>query len=168
MNISEQLGRHFREIHFGGNWSCSCLQDNLKDVSLEQALLKVDGINTIATLVYHTTYYVNALHTVLLGKEFKAKDELSFLHPKLETEMDWLAMVHSAMQNAEQVAKLIEQLPDEIWSKVFVEEKYGTWFRNVTGIIEHMHYHLGQIVMIKKLLASNGIIRFESNIDKPE
>ena len=32
-------------------------------------------------------------------------------------------------------------------------EKYGNYFRNLTGIIEHLHYHLGQIVLIKKLIA---------------
>jgi hypothetical protein len=30
--------------------------------------------------------------------------------------------------------------------------KYGNYYRNLHGIIEHTHYHLGQIVLIKKLL----------------
>jgi hypothetical protein len=29
-------------------------------------------------------------------------------------------------------------------------EKYGNYYRNIHGIIEHIHYHLGQIVLIEK------------------
>jgi hypothetical protein len=31
-----------------------------------------------------------------------------------------------------------------------VEEKYGSVLRNIMGVIEHTHYHLGQIVLLKK------------------
>ena len=34
-------------------------------------------------------------------------------------------------------------------------EKYGTYYRNFHGLIEHAHYHLGQIVLIKKLVAAS-------------
>jgi len=34
----------------------------------------------------------------------------------------------------------------------FTDEKYGTYQRNLIGILEHSYYHLGQIVLIKKLL----------------
>ena len=34
----------------------------------------------------------------------------------------------------------------------FVDEKYGTYLRNIDGMIEHAYYHLGQVVLIKKLL----------------
>ena len=34
----------------------------------------------------------------------------------------------------------------------FVDEKYGTYSRNINGILEHSYYHLGQIVLIKKLV----------------
>jgi len=47
---------------------------------------------------------------------------------------------------------LIEQLPEAKLGEIFSEEKYGTYYRNIHGIIEHTHYHLGQIVLIKKIL----------------
>ena len=46
---------------------------------------------------------------------------------------------------------MIAQLPDSRLEAIFVEEKYGTWFRNIHGLIEHTHYHLGQIAIIKKM-----------------
>ena len=56
------------------------------------------------------------------------------------------------MSDAEAFAQLIEQLPDSRLDEVFIEEKYGTYFRNLNGIIEHLHYHLGQLVFLKKML----------------
>jgi hypothetical protein len=34
----------------------------------------------------------------------------------------------------------------------FSQKKYGTYYRNLMGVIEHSHYHLGQISLIRKML----------------
>jgi hypothetical protein len=34
----------------------------------------------------------------------------------------------------------------------FVDEKYGTWLRNIEGVIEHCYYHLGQVSLIRKMI----------------
>ncbi|MEG1022142.1 MAG: hypothetical protein RSE50_11550 [Myroides sp.] len=41
---------------------------------------------------------------------------------------------------------------DEKLDSVFVDEKYGSYRRNIEAMIEHSYYHLGQIVLIKKML----------------
>jgi hypothetical protein len=46
----------------------------------------------------------------------------------------------------------ISELPETILWENFTSEKYGNYYRNLQGIIEHTHYHLGQIVIIKKML----------------
>ena len=50
---------------------------------------------------------------------------------------------------------MIEQLADEKLDSSFVDEKYGTYQRNIEGMIEHSYYHLGQIVLIKKVLMND-------------
>jgi hypothetical protein len=42
---------------------------------------------------------------------------------------------------------------DNKLTESFVEEKYGTYYRNIDAMIEHSYYHLGQIVLLKKILA---------------
>jgi len=44
----------------------------------------------------------------------------------------------------ELLINLTEQLPDNKWEEIFVQEKYGTYYRNLHGLIEHTHYHLGR------------------------
>jgi hypothetical protein len=152
MTLTSQLAKHLRDIHFGGNWTVSYLKAALSDLSWKQATTQVHSFNTIATLSYHSSYYVTVLMKVLEGEPLQAKDEYSFKHPPIQSQEDWEKLVNKIWKDAEQAALLIEQLPDSILEEKFTDEKYGTYYRNIQGIIEHMHYHLGQIVLIKKLL----------------
>jgi hypothetical protein len=84
MNLTAQIAKHFREIHFGGNWTSVNLKETLKDVTWQQATTKVYSFNTIAALVYHTNYYVNAVLKVFHGASLDAHDKYSFdLPPKI-------------------------------------------------------------------------------------
>lgn len=152
MSLTLHIAKHLRDVHFGGNWTCSNLKDVLKEVTWLQAVTKLHNFNTIATLVCHVSYYVNAQLEVLKGMPLHAKDELSFNHPLIQSQQDWEDFLEKIWANAEQTAQLIEQLPDTILVENFTDEKYGNYYRNLQGNIEHMHYHLGQIVIIKKLL----------------
>jgi len=151
--LSNQIAKHFREVHVGGNWTVSNFQEHLKDLKWTDAIKKVDSYNTIATLVYHTHYFVKALLNVLQGNRLDAHDKFSFSHPPMASQKDWDEFVTRVFADASECADLIEKLPDSIWWKDFDDVKYGNYYRNVHGTIEHLHYHLGQIVILKKLLA---------------
>lgn len=154
MNLTAQIAKHFREVHFGGNWTCSNLKDNLATLSWQQATTKIQSLNTIAALVYHVNYYVSAVLKVLKGETLNARDEYSFNHPPIHSQEDWETLRDKALTDAEHFAALIEQLPEsKLWEN-FEEEKYGIYYRNLHGIIEHTHYHLGQIALIKKMLTA--------------
>ena len=156
MNTTAQIAKHFRDVHFGGNWTASNLKDTLKDVSWQQATTPVHSFNTIAALVYHTNYFVSAVLKVLQGGQLDAHDKYSFDCPPIQSAEDWEALVNKTWTEAENFAKLIEQLPDSKLEETFINEKYGNYYRNLHGITEHMHYHLGQIVLIKKILLQAG------------
>lgn len=152
MPTPTHLSKHFRDVHFGGNWTTVNLRDVLKDVTWQQATQKVHSFNTIATLVYHTHYYVEVATRVLQGGPLVGKDEESFKLPPIQSEGEWQQLLDTVWQDAETLAGLIEQLPESKLAEPFTDEKYGTYFRNLAGITEHLHYHLGQIVIIKKLV----------------
>lgn len=150
------MAKHFREVHFGGNWTCSNVKDVLSTVSWEQAIAKVYDLNTIATLTYHIHYYVGVISNVLKGGPLEGKDELSFTHPPIENQEDWDNFLTKVLNDAEQLAKLMEQVPEERHWEYFTEEKYSIYYRHLHGITEHTHYHLGQIALIKKILMQNN------------
>jgi len=75
MSITKQLAKHLRDLHFGGNWSCSNLKDQLSNVPWDLAIKQIDNANNIATLSFHISYYVNILKEVLEKKGLNGKDK---------------------------------------------------------------------------------------------
>lgn len=147
-----QLAKHFRDVHFGGNWTSVNLKDTLAQVSWQHATTHVANLNTIAVLVFHVNYYVSAVLKVLEGGALEASDKFSFDLPPITSEEGWQQLVHKTLEEAEEMAVQIEALAEQqLWND-FADPKYGNYYRNLHGIIEHTHYHLGQIVIIKKLL----------------
>lgn len=156
MQYTKQIAKHLNEVYNGGNWTWVNLHDTLQDVTWQQATAKVYDMNTIAVLTYHIGYYVAAILNVLRGNPLDSKDEYSFNHPPINSEADWLAMRNGIQDNWLALVAAIEQLPDEKLGEFFTQEKYGLYYRNLHGLIEHTHYHLGQIVIIKKILKAEG------------
>ena len=152
MNTPKQIAKHFREVHFGGNWTFVNLKDTLSDVTWLEATTKYQDFNTIATLLFHINYYVNPVAKVLQGEPLNASDKFSFDCPRITSQEEWENLVQKALDEAERFALEIEKLEESKLFEVFSEEKYGNYFRNLFGIIEHTHYHLGQIALIKKMI----------------
>ena len=152
MTQPQLIAKHFNEVYFGKNWTWSNLKNSLADITWKQATTKVDSLNTIATLAYHINYYVNAQVNVLEGKPLDAKDKYSFSHPPIQSQEDWERLLEKIWIDGEKFVNLVEQLPEDKLGETFFEEKHGDYYRNFHGLIEHTHYHLGQIVLIKKLL----------------
>ena len=157
MNFSAQIAKHFRDVYFGGNWTSVNFKDTITGLTWEEANAKVHSFNTIAALVYHMNYYVTAVLKVLQGQVLDAHDKFSFDHPPFHLQQDWEHFLDKVWQEAEEFARLVEQLPESKWMEDFSDKKYGNYYRNIHGIIEHCHYHLGQIVLIKKIIKENLI-----------
>lgn len=156
MHTAAQVAKHIRDVHVGGNWTSVNLKDSLQDINWQQATTQLYQLNTIAALVFHINYYVAVVIKVLEGGPLDAHDKYSYDLPPIGTEQAWEQLKEKALADAERFATLVEQLPDEILAADFANAKYGTYYRNLQGIIEHTHYHLGQIVIIKKMLVASG------------
>lgn len=152
MSLPKDLAKHFREVYFSGNWTASNLKTQLEGVSWEQANTRIYDLNTMVALVYHIHYYVRAVLGVLEGGSLDARDRYSFDHPDIKSQDDWNRLLEATWAEAERFASHIEELPEQKLSETFVDEKYGSYQRNVMGVIEHTHYHLGQIALIKKII----------------
>lgn len=152
MSFSNQIAKHFIGVHFGGNWTDVNLKDTLADISWEDATTKISDLNTIAVLVYHINYYVENVLKVLLGESLTASDKFSFNAPEIKSAEDWQNLVSKTLRDAELFATQIELFDEKKLLNDFTDAKYGNYYRNLHGIIEHTHYHLGQIVLLKKIL----------------
>ncbi|UHO38133.1 DUF1572 domain-containing protein [Chryseobacterium capnotolerans] len=150
-----QLAKRFREVLLDGLWIANTnFKDQLSDVSWEQAITKVGSLNTIAMLTFHIDYYIAGLVKVFEGGNLDIKDQYSFDLTPIESREQWENLLSKLWLDSEKFAELLEKMPDSKLDEVFVDKKYGTYQRNIDGMIEHAYYHLGQITLIKKLLES--------------
>ena len=156
MNLSSTLAKRFRAIYTGNNWTNTNIKEAVANVSWEQAITKVHSFNTIAALIFHMDYYVSVALKVLQGGPLEGHDRFSFDCPPIQSQQDWEQLKAKVFADAEAVASLLEQLPENKFWEIFTDEKYGTYYSNIVGLIEHNHYHLGQVVLIKKILAEKN------------
>jgi len=152
MTFSAQLADDIRRLHFGKSWVATDLKTQLADVSWEEAQTKVHSLNSILALTYHIHYYFAGVLEVLRGGDLTIRDKFSYDHPPIHSQEDWETLQALVWEVAETFAKEVELLGEDKLKSLMAEEKYGTWFRNVLVILEHAQYHLGQIVLLKKII----------------
>ncbi|WP_282043398.1 DUF1572 domain-containing protein [Winogradskyella flava] len=155
MRTTQHIAHHLHQVYFGGNWTASNLKDHLNGVTIEIATRKVNDLNTILALTFHIHYYLKGTMDVLKGGDLTIRDTFSFDHPNIRNEAEWQDFQTNMWTEAIEFISRIEKLNDTILETYLAEEKYGTYFRNLVGIIEHTHYHLGQIAIIKKIIVSS-------------
>ena len=150
---SSLLASRFREALLHGTWIANTnFKAQLSGLDWRLATQKIGDLNTIAALAFHIDYYIAGIVQVMEGGSLDIRDKYSFDMPPIESQADWERLLDKLWRDAERFAQLVEQMPEEKLQSVFVDEKYGTWQRNIEGVIEHSYYHLGQVSLIRKML----------------
>lgn len=153
MSSPQELASRFREVILDGKWIANTnFKDQLSQVDWQEASTKIGSLNTIALLAYHINYYIAGVLNVFEGGELEIRDKYSFDMSPLTSAEDWQNMQEEIWTNAEKFAGYVEEMSAEKLNEPFVNEKYGTYRRNIEGMIEHAYYHLGQVSLIRKML----------------
>jgi hypothetical protein len=152
MSLAQRLAKDLKEFHIDGTWVSTNLNDQLADVDWQMATKQVYNLNSIAMLSFHINYYVVAVTQVLEGGPLDAHDRFSYDLPPITNEEDWQQLRAKVIADGEKFSEVVEKLGDENLLDDFADAKYGNIFCNLLGNLEHSYYHLGQIVLIKKIL----------------
>jgi hypothetical protein len=142
-----------REVFLDGHWIANTnYKKQLESITWQQAIYQFENLNTLAALTYHINYYLGGLISAFETGKLEISDKFSFDMPPIQSESDWQKMLADFIQNSTLFALKIEQMDDKAFDQPFIDEKYGTYLRNIEGVLEHSYYHLGQISLIKKLI----------------
>ena len=151
--MNKDLANRLKEVLLNGKWIANTnFMEQITSISWEQAIEKIENLNTIALLTFHVNYYLKGLLQVFEGGNLEIKDKFSFDMPEIVSETDWLNLVNEFVSNAERFINHVEKMDDNVLTQPFVKEEYGSYLRNIEAQIEHSYYHLGQISLIKKLV----------------
>lgn len=153
MNSKVALVNRLREVLLNGHWIANTnYKEQILDISWQEATRKIGDLNTIAALTYHINYYLAGLLKAFETGKLDISDKYSFDLPPIQTQNDWDRLVQEFLDNSEKFIAAVEQMEDSTFDQPFVEKKYGSYLRNLDGLIEHSYYHLGQIALIKKMI----------------
>ncbi|UYZ61791.1 DinB family protein [Hymenobacter weizhouensis] len=153
MTRSVIIASRLREVLLDGHWIANTnYKEQILSVDWQQAVQKVSSLNTIAALTYHINYYLAGLLNAFENGKLEIRDKYSFDLPPVESERDWNNLVAVFLYNSNKFVSMVEKMKDNILDQPFVDEKYGSYLRNIEGVIEHSYYHLGQISLIRKMI----------------
>ena len=153
MMRNKLIAARIREVYLNGTWIANTnFKDRILNVSWQKAIQRVENLNTIAQLTFHINYYLHGILNAFDTGKLEISDKFSFDLKPIESATDWDNLTNDFLQNAENFANRVEQLPDQKFDEIFIDEKYGTYLRNIEGVIGHSYYHLGQISLIRKMI----------------
>jgi len=155
MKNTSEIANRFRETILNGTWIANTnYKDQLENLDWKIATTPVKNLNTISLLAQHIHYYIDGINNVFKGGSLDIKDKFSFDFSPVNSQEEWQGFLLKFWNASEEFASFVEQMPEEKLNQVFVDEKYGTYQRNIEAMIEHSYYHLGQIVLIKKIITN--------------
>jgi uncharacterized damage-inducible protein DinB len=154
MKITSLVAGHIADV-VHGNWTEIYLDDVIADVTYAEAVNVLPGAGyTIAALLYHIAFYNNIVLQRLQGGHPKI-DGLNGFDVHVNSAEEWLALKQNSLSAFKQLAAYVEAMPvEQLWQTTGTESH--TFYKSLHGIAEHAHYHLGQIVLLKKLIRYNG------------
>lgn len=153
MQLNNQLTNRLKEVLTEGTWVTGTnFKSQIVDLDWQIATQKVHDLNTIAALTFHIHYYIAGVLQVLKGGTLDIRDKYSFDMPPITCDADWQNLITTFWNDSEAFINHVEQMTNEQLLAPFVKEEYGNYLRNINVMIEHTYYHLGQVLLIKKLL----------------
>ena len=154
--FASATARQLKDVYFGGNWTMVNVFSVVEDLQVSELNLHYEEHHSLLELIYHQYYFVTAVQMVLSGKELTTKDKYSFDAPRIEDEREWKEFLEQIRNTVLETVELVEKTPDDKLLQPFVKPEYGILFRNVIGVVEHIHYHLGQITLLKKQIRKHS------------
>jgi len=153
MTIQQHIAQHIREAINGNNWTDSNMRDVLTDVRWEEAVATPMDTNTIAVLVFHIGFYLNAVLNRLNGTPLQYTQEDTLTPPPVQSEEQWQELIDHCYAAAEALAQAAEKISNEKLEELNPGNQ-SSYYKNLHGVVEHTYYHLGQIILLKKLIRS--------------
>jgi len=152
MQLTEAIAQHVLDVHEGNNWTEVAIGPTLQDVTWREATtLTPASPNTIASLLHHLTFWNRVMARRAQGVATEVGPANGFDAPVLRDEADWQALQADNRQSAQELAAAIRSF-DEARLPAPIMPTYGSAYKNLQGTVEHLHYHLGQLVLLKNLV----------------
>lgn len=152
MTTRARLISLFDKLYQGSPWIDVNIKETLKDITAVQASKRVlKDCNTIWEITNHLLQWrLNVLQRVQ-GKIMTTPAHNYIQRITENSDEAWAATLDQFSDTQEEWNRFLLALKEEDLEKVYPVNEM-TYYEHIQGIIQHDAYHLGQIVLLKKLL----------------
>lgn len=152
MSESKRISNLYQSIYNGNPWLEVTLSHTLENVTAEQAYRKINpNLNTIWEIVNHLIQWRRNILERMQGETIITPDHNYFVPVIDPSEAAWAQSLQTLAKTQEAWNTFFEDFNDEDLAKIYTNNNH-TYYEHIHGIIQHDVYHLGQIVILKKML----------------
>ncbi|PTS98583.1 DinB family protein [Flavobacterium sp. HMWF030] len=152
MSENKRISNLYQSVYNGEPWLEVTLAKTLKDVSAEQAYRKINPkLNTIWEIVNHLIQWRRNILRRVQGETIITPDHNYFVPVIDPSEAAWEQSLQNLEKSQESWNAFFVDFSDADLDKIYANNNH-TYYEHLHGIIQHDVYHLGQIVILKKLL----------------
>jgi uncharacterized damage-inducible protein DinB len=152
MEETKRISKLFSDLYDGNAWIDVTTAGTIKNINSEQAFSRpAENLNSIWEIVNHL---VNWRETVLkrMNGEIIEEPKNNFFEPVKDNSEDaWRNILIRFDESQKMWLKFLSGFVNESLEKYYSQSKY-TFYELIFGILQHDAYHLGQIVLIKKMV----------------
>lgn len=152
MSENQRISSLYQSIYNGNPWLEVTLAHTLENLTAEQAYRKINpNLNTIWEIVNHLIQWRRNILLRMQGETIVTPDHNYFVPVLDPSEAAWEQSLQSLAKTQDSWNAFFEDFDDADLAKIYINNGH-TFYEHIHGIIQHDVYHLGQIVILKKLL----------------
>ncbi len=156
MNECERLAEQYERALNGGAWHGPSFRDVLDDVSVTVAVQRASGgAHSIAEIVLHTVTWLEVVRQRLAGETPQVSDAEDWAEASFADAAAWNAARDRLFQSGRALCDAISAFP----VAQLTERRPGledTWYGLVTGELQHLVYHAGQIAILRRVATATA------------
>jgi len=150
MSESKRLANEVRKALDGEAWHGPTWKDNLDGVGRDAAIYRsIPEAHTIAELVLHATTWHDVVRRRIEGETPEVTSDQDWPVAAFADDATWNAAVARLFETGKALAATIEKVPEQ----KLLEKRPGvdgTWYELISGELQHVLYHAGQVGILKK------------------
>jgi uncharacterized damage-inducible protein DinB len=152
MKETQRITKLFEDLYDGDPWIDVTILGVLKNVSAQQAAKKIaPGRNSIWQIVNHIISWRENVLLRVQGNVINTPNNNYFIEIADISETAWQQSLERLQNSQQQWIAFLKHFNELGFDKIYPTNKMS-YFEHIHGIIQHDAYHLGQIVLLTKLI----------------
>jgi uncharacterized damage-inducible protein DinB len=154
MNEQKRIANLFKQLFNGHPWIDVNIVESLSTITAKQAASRpLQECNTIWEIVNHmVAWRKNVL--CRMNDEVIETPSHNYFEPVTDQSEEAWAQTKIDLENSQsEWAQYLEQLDTKEFDKIYPITGL-TYYEHILGIVQHDAYHLGQIVMLRKVVSN--------------